>query len=192
MKKGRYFETAELMDEAFLALLQEKPLEFVTAKEVCARAGVSRSTFYLHYEGMADLLEESVRLVLDRFFSRFDEGADEDIQAGICQGDRKGMLLITPKYLRPYLEFVRENRTLLLALIGNASALRLKDVYADMERVVIAPVLSRFGVVEEDKGYFVAFYLQGCMAVVEKWVRGGCEDPIERVMSVMERCCGAR
>lgn len=192
MKKGRYFETAELMDEAFLALLQEKPLEFVTAKEVCARASVSRSTFYLHYEGMADLLEESVRLVLDRFFSRFDEGADEDVQARICQGDREGMLLITPKYLRPYLEFVRENRALFLALIGNASALRLKDVYADMERMVIAPVLSRFGVVEEDKGYFVAFYLQGCMAVVEKWVRGGCEDSIERVMSVMERCCGAR
>lgn len=192
MKKGRYFETAEAMDEAFLALLQEKPLEFVTAKEVCARAGVSRSTFYLHYEGMADLLEESVRLVLDRFFSRFDERAGEELQEGIGRGDREGMFLITPRYLQPYLEFVRENRLLFLALLENASALRLEEVYADMERMVIFPVLDRFGVIEEDRAYFVAFYMQGCMAVVGKWVRGGCEDPIERVMSVMERCCSVR
>lgn len=190
MKKSRYFETAELMDEAFLELLQEKPLEFVTAKEVCARAGVSRSTFYLHYEGMADLLEESVRLVLDRFFSRFGEGADDEVQEGIGRGDRDGMLLITPKYLRPYLEFVRENRPLFLALVDNAPALRLDEVYADMERTVVAPVLGRFGVSEKDRGYFSAFYLQGCMAIVGRWVQGGCEDPIERVISIMERCCG--
>ena len=164
----------------------------MTAKEVCARAGVSRSTFYLHYESMADLLEESVRLVLERFSSRFDEGASEDVQVWIGRGDRNGMNLIAPKYLRPYLEFVRENRLLFLALIDNASALRLNEVYADMERMIIAPVLDRFGVVEEDRNYFIAFYLRGCMAVVERWVRGGCEDPVERVMSVMERCCGVR
>lgn len=189
VKKSRYFETAKLMDDAFLALLQEKPLEFVTVKDVCSRAGVSRSTFYLHYEGITDLLEESVFLVLDRLFSRFNEGANEDVQLGICRGDRNGMFLINPKYLRPYLEFVRENRLLFLALIDNASALKLDEVYADMERLVIVPILDRFGVAEKDRDYFVAFYIQGCMAVVEKWVRGGCNDSIERVMMIMECCC---
>lgn len=190
MRKSRYFETAELMDDAFLALLQEKPLEFVTVKEVCARAGVSRSTFYLHYECITDLLEESVNLVLKRLFSRFSEGANEDVQLEICRGDRDGMFLINSKYLLPYLEFVRENKLLFLALIDNASALKLEEVYADMKRLIIAPILNRFGVVEKDRDYFAAFYLQGCMAVVEKWVRGGCNDSIERVMTIMERCCG--
>lgn len=72
-RNSRYFETAELMDEALLALLQEKDLEFVTVKEVCARAGVSRSTFYLHYETVNDLLQESMELVIGRFLERFDE-----------------------------------------------------------------------------------------------------------------------
>ena len=52
----RYFETAELMDEALLQLLADKDLEFITVKEICERAGVNRSTFYLHDETIDDLL----------------------------------------------------------------------------------------------------------------------------------------
>lgn len=46
--QGKYFYTASLMDEALLALLQKKDYEFITVKEVCEKAGVNRSTFYLH------------------------------------------------------------------------------------------------------------------------------------------------
>ena len=48
------------MDEAFLALMAKKDFEYITVKEICEVAGVNRSTFYLHYETMSDLLSESV------------------------------------------------------------------------------------------------------------------------------------
>ena len=35
------------MDEALLDLLQNKGAEFITVKEICKKAGVGRSTFYL-------------------------------------------------------------------------------------------------------------------------------------------------
>ncbi len=38
------------MDKAFLDLLQRKDFSFITVKEICEKAGVNRSTFYLHYE----------------------------------------------------------------------------------------------------------------------------------------------
>lgn len=151
MKQSRYFDAAVLMDEALLDLLQEKPLEFITVKEVCARACVSRSTFYLHYEGIADLLDESVRLVLDRFLGTFDDDAAESIRSGISQGKKDDLVLVTPSYLRPYLEFVRDNRRLFSALIRNSSAARLEEVYARMEHAIIAPILNRFGIVGGDR-----------------------------------------
>ena len=46
------------MDEAFLALLEKKDFAYITVKEICEAAGVNRSTFYLHYETLADLLAE--------------------------------------------------------------------------------------------------------------------------------------
>lgn len=48
------------MDQAFLALLEKKDFAYITVKEICEVAGVNRSTFYLHYETVGDLLSESI------------------------------------------------------------------------------------------------------------------------------------
>ena len=47
--ESKYFLTASFMDEALLLLLQKKDFEFITVKELYKKAGVNRSTFYLHY-----------------------------------------------------------------------------------------------------------------------------------------------
>ena len=67
--ESKYFNTALRMDEALIALLEEKDLEFITVKEICQRAGVNRSTFYLHYETIADLVNEALEQVDRRFLS---------------------------------------------------------------------------------------------------------------------------
>ena len=46
--ESKYFNTARLMDEALLILLEKKDIEYITIKEICNKAGVNRSTFYLH------------------------------------------------------------------------------------------------------------------------------------------------
>ena len=43
-------------------MLEQKNYDLITVKEVCQKAGVNRSTFYLHYELMDDLLEETVSM----------------------------------------------------------------------------------------------------------------------------------
>lgn len=65
--ESKYFATAARMDEAFLELLEKKDFAYITVKEICEKAGVNRSTFYLHYETVNDLLEESARHIIDRF-----------------------------------------------------------------------------------------------------------------------------
>lgn len=65
--ESKYFNTARRMDEALLSLLEEKDFAYITVREICARAGVNRSTFYLHYESMSDLLRETVEMIDERF-----------------------------------------------------------------------------------------------------------------------------
>ena len=65
--ESKYFATTARMDEAFLELIEKKDFAYITVKEICEKAGVNRSTFYLHYETVGDLLEESVRHIIDRF-----------------------------------------------------------------------------------------------------------------------------
>lgn len=61
--ESKYFHTALRMNEALISLLEKKDLEFITVKEICETAGVNRSTFYLHYETISDLMNETVEMV---------------------------------------------------------------------------------------------------------------------------------
>ena len=61
--ESKYYNTACLMNESLILLLEKKDYSFITVKEICEKAGVNRSTFYLHYETMNDLLSEPIEYV---------------------------------------------------------------------------------------------------------------------------------
>lgn len=69
--ESKYFNTAIKMDKAFLQLLEKKDFEYISIKEICEKAGVNRSTFYLHYDNISDLLSESIRFMNEQFLSYF-------------------------------------------------------------------------------------------------------------------------
>lgn len=48
--------TRQRIRKAFLTLLRRMPIHAISVKELCAMAGVSRGTFYAHYEDVYDLL----------------------------------------------------------------------------------------------------------------------------------------
>ena len=62
--ESKYFNTARCMNEALIHLLETKEYEYITIKEICEKAGVNRSTFYLHYVSMNDLLNASILIIL--------------------------------------------------------------------------------------------------------------------------------
>ena len=74
--ESKYFATAARMDEALFHLLEEKDFAYITVKEICERAGVNRSTFYLHYETMSDLLSESVGRMNKQFLASMEKDSD--------------------------------------------------------------------------------------------------------------------
>ena len=61
--ESKYFCTATLFDEALINLLDKKDIEYITIKEICKKAGFNRSTFYLHYENIDDLLNECMEYI---------------------------------------------------------------------------------------------------------------------------------
>lgn len=50
--------TRRLLQDALAALLEEKNLQEISVSELCAHAGINRSTFYAHYRNTRDLFEE--------------------------------------------------------------------------------------------------------------------------------------
>lgn len=107
--ESKYFHTARRMDEALITLLEKKDLEYITVKEICETAGMNRSTFYLHYETISDLVDEAAGMINEKFLSYFPMGS-ENFASRMESGEEQQLILITREYLLPYLRFVRDNR----------------------------------------------------------------------------------
>ena len=72
--ESKYYNTALLMDEALLQILEKKDFDFISIKEICQKAGVNRSTFYLHYENTNELLEETIGYIPETISCRYNPG----------------------------------------------------------------------------------------------------------------------
>lgn len=185
--ESRYFNTAVRMDEALLKLLETKDFEYITVKEICEKAGVNRSTFYLHYETIGDLLEECIRYLSNRFLE-YMELDHNTVVEGLKYCPESELYLVTPEYLKPYLRYIKEHKRLFCAAVKNPSVFRTEDIYDRMFMNVFTPILDRLHVREQDRKYIMTFYIHGLMAVISQWLKADCEDTVDYVISVIQRC----
>ena len=177
-QESKYFTTASLMDEALLLLLEEKEYDRITVKEVCKKAGVNRTTFYLHYEGMNDLLEETVSMINERF---------KESLSSVPSDDPRRVVLTSENYLRPYLAFIKDNMRAYKVIHTKAHLFRSQKVFDSFYQTIFSPALTNFGVTEKEKKYVFAFYTQGTVAIIGKWLEDNCRDDIDFIIDQIMR-----
>lgn len=185
--ESKYFSTAVKMDEAFLELIEKKDFAYITVKEVCEKAGVNRSTFYLHYETVGDLLAESVRYIIDQFVASMPYDSMDFLEK-LPNRPLEELYLITPEYLIPYLIYIKEHRRIFKATVEQAAVLQMIDAYEGLNHYVLKPILNRFQVAPDDQKYIIQFYISGLIAIINEWLKDDCKDDIGRIIGVMQQC----
>ncbi len=183
----KYLATARLMNEALFLLLEKKNYEFITVKEICEKAGVNRSTFYLHYETMEDLLTESIEYIIEKRNSIYREQELLDREKiDSCSLDE--LVLITPSYILPYLQFVKENIRIFNAILSQPKTLRVSTIFNQLFDDYITHIMARFDIPEKDRRYMLTYYLSGMNAVIMAWVRNGCKEETEYIANLLIEC----
>ncbi len=172
--ESKYFNTARRMNEALLQLLEKKEFDYITVKEICVKAGVNRSTFYLHYENMNDLLEESLAYIYSRFTDKYKTFAVDGETIKTCKTEE--LLLLTPQYIFPYLSLLKENRKLFMTSISKPHIFRISNSFNKTYREIFDPILERFQVPPEERKFLLVFYISGMHAVIVEWLKGGCKE----------------
>lgn len=185
--ESKYFHTALLMDEALVKLLAVKDFEYITVKEICEAAGVNRSTFYLHYETLADLLSETMEQTMNQFLEMF-PAAPDDFISRIIDAPLDELILINSEYLHPYLTFVKNHKSLFAAAYKNPACLQIRQQFEGISKYILTPILDRFHIRQEEQVYWISFYIQGCIAVVQEWINRNCEDSIESIERILVEC----
>ncbi len=185
--ESKYFHTALRMNEALISLLEKKDLEFITVKEICETAGVNRSTFYLHYETISDLMNETVEMVDKRFLSYFSQ-CERDVLPEMNGADLKELVLVSRAYLLPYLRFIRDNKHVYRAAFRNPAGMQAYARYEYLKNHILGPSLARFQISPESRPYYIAYYVEGIIAIVKEWLRRDCIDEVESISDIIENC----
>ena len=121
--KTKFKNTAYLMQEALFNLLNKKDFSEINVVDVCKEAGVNRSTFYDHYQNTFDLLKEAVNNSIDTFVKELGELSINP--TATIQND--GDIFVSPKYLLPYLEYVKKNKVMYKAFNSNVHLFPIND-----------------------------------------------------------------
>lgn len=185
--ESKYFNTAVKMDKALIELLEKKSFEYITIKEICALAGVNRSTFYLHYENTSDLLKETTQYITDSFLSYF-SFETQSIAHRFEKSELKDLVFVTPEYLQPYLSFIKDNQRIFKTSIKQFGSMDFENVYNKMFKYIFNPILERFDFPEKYRTYVLKFYLTGITAIVMEWLKNDCTEEIDSIINIIIDC----
>lgn len=156
--------TKKAIKEAFISLLEERPLGKITVKDVVEVCGITRNTFYYHYEDIPTLLQE---IVIDQSEAIIAQYPNVDsIEA--C--------------LRAALEFSLGYRKIILNIYNSVS----RNVYEfylmqTCEKLTTTYVDSLIGerkITEEDRTLLIRLHKASCYGIVMEWIDGGMRENI--------------
>lgn len=120
----RVKKTKESIENAFLGLMREKPLDKITITELARSARINKGTFYLHYRDVYDLYSR----MLDHFFDKLVESID---YFSLFLDD-------TEEFLRRFTATVDENFDEFRLLLQNSSEAKYQQLLADKLSVKIS------------------------------------------------------
>lgn len=162
--------TKRLLRESLLELLQKKPVDQITVKELCEFAELNRSTFYAYYTDVPALYEEMGNELAD--------GLLEHIHVMSEQSGLNTELMLT---------YIRDNCEMFRLLV-------YCDHYTDLNQAIIKRIFRGFfkmplkglNCPPEEREYLLQYLFMGGTGVIHHWVQNNCDLPPKQVAHLID------
>ena len=182
--ESKYYYTARLMNQALISLLEKKDIDFISITELTKKAGVNRSTFYLHYDNIYELLEETIENIHKDFLNSFSTQKTPEINS------TDNAFLLTDSQLIPYLNFCKNNKRVLKVIYKKPLLFNSEQAYKKMYDNIFYPAISQFVNNETKKIYNLEFFTQGVAGIIRKWIELDCITEVDEIVEIIKACVG--
>lgn len=179
--------TYSLLRQAFTDLLQRKPIQRITVKELCQKAGVNRSTFYAHYMDIYDLLEK----LEEDMVEDFQQALEPLLNAGTEASSTEDSQLEEPSLLRimtGIYQCLKDNVDICTVTLGEHGdktfAVRLLSL--GWESCLAAYSNHLWGASPRQLEYFYAFVSNGHIGLLQKWQEEGMTTSVEEMAQMAQ------
>jgi len=163
----------QMIREAFVELLREKPFEKVTATDIINRSGLNRSTFYAHYPDVKGVLEEFAIEIVNLFWHMLEEM------------DFSQFLDDPEPNLKRVVAFLEENREL-YRLMAQSD---LSPIYVDqlkkvlIQQVLDTPNLPTQGLSQISIDIRIRMLMSGIIDTYQEWLTGEIGYTLEEMIA---------
>ena len=166
----RVIKTRRQLKKGLAALMKEKSVNQSTVKELVEEVDINRSTFYLHFKDIQDLLRE----IEENMEAQIKRAIEEH---PIVSGNENAFYFIEDMF-----RVLDEEREISKALIGPNGDMgfihRIERIIKENSRGTLEKM---FPGKKEDLKYFYAFCLSGCLGLVKVWLNEGEEKSPEEM-----------
>lgn len=154
-RRVRYTKMA--LRESLLSLLSENPIRKITVSKVCEQADVNRSTFYLYYKDVYDLLE------------KIEDDLYQQIHAAL---DKAPEIMPTSVNLKRLYEIIYKNRDLCRVISGEYGDKKFLQKIINIQKDrMISEWRKLFPTCDESMlEYLHAFSANANLGLLEYWI----------------------
>ncbi|MCU6762726.1 probable dihydroxyacetone kinase regulator [uncultured Roseburia sp.] len=156
----RIRKTKSQLRNGLAALMQTKSINEITVKELVDAVDINRSTFYLHYTDIYDLLQKTEDDLLEQVKDIIREHAKTDDTAEA-----------TFPFMEDIFETVDANREIFQALVGSNGDIsfihKVEDIIAQN---TIYRLEKMFPDNVQDLKYYYSFCLTGAVGLIKTWI----------------------
>lgn len=152
--------TKKMLRDAFTALLLEKPIQNISVRELCERAGVNRGTFYIHYRDIFHLMET----------------IENEIVTAL--GDILGKLDVSPGNDNAFIEvclkifeYLKQNADICIILLSENGDVNFINRLLDLAKAqcMVQYVEKYPNASQSQLDYFYSFISSGCIGMLRQW-----------------------
>lgn len=160
--------TKRALEASLKKLLREKPFDKITIADLTDDCGISRMTFYYHFQDIYDLAEwvciEDGRQALK------DRKTYDTWQEGMTQ----------------VFEAVLENKPFIMNIYHTVNRERLENYLYKLSYKLIADVVDEKcaggNISDEDKKFIADFYKYGFVGIMLNWIDHGMKDDYNKIV----------
>ncbi len=149
----------EAIAEAFLQLLDERPFDKITVKDIVERCGVNRNTFYYHFQDIPSLLEEILKNRIDTLVEKH------------CSVDSlQDCISVTVQY---FIENKKAVMHVYRSLPRDVFISHLDHLLLYLVREYIANIVGGMKIRQDDKELIIRFYKCMLVGIFLDWLSAG-------------------
>lgn len=166
--------TKLFLKESLISLMKEKPISKISIKELCEKADVNRSTFYMHYTSQYALLQQ----IEDEIIAEINEKLNR-----VRQNQPASEL---HRILCSLFEYIADNKETCQTLLSETGDVDfLKKTMMLVQKELMEEWVSHMHLDQETAEYTILFMINGSIGIVQQWLKTDLRKSIPEMTTII-------